>query len=135
MTTFTYPLAVEIEPGVFIEARDEGLFRVDTNAGAFCPCETAFPGEASRLAYMALLSPQLMGAQATTSPARRAAWVYRTKYALRFMLKYVRPFVEARRPTLRRTAPKRSPCHRERQPSNGVPGTAHFRRRTGRHLQ
>jgi hypothetical protein len=121
MTQLTYPRAVEIEPGVFIEARDEGLFRVDMNAGAVCPCETAFPGEASRLAYMALLSPQLMGAQATTSPARRAAWVYRTKYALRFMLKYVRPFIEARRRTFRRAPPTRSPRHRERQSSNGMP--------------
>ena len=120
MTQLTYPRAVEIEPGVFIEARDEGLFRVDTNAGAVCPCETAFPGEASRLAYMALLSPQLMGAQATTSPARRPTWVYRTKYALKFMLKYVRPFVEGRRPTLRRTAPTLGRRRRKGQPSNAT---------------
>ena len=95
MTVFSYPLRVEIESGVFICARDEGLYRIDTRPGAVCPCETIFPGKAAYLAYIALLSPQLLGPQCTTTPARRAAWVYATRYARRFMLRYVAPFMEA----------------------------------------
>ena len=98
MTVFSYPLRVEIESGVFICARDEGLYRIDTNPGAVCPCESTFPGKAAYLAYIALLSPALLGPLGMTSPARRAAWVYTTKYARRFMLRYVAPFMEACRP-------------------------------------
>ena len=81
----TFPGGVEISPGVYIIAQEGGLYRMDSRPGAFCPAETRFGDKANYLAYISLLSPQLLGATGLTTPARRAAWAYSTRYAQRFL--------------------------------------------------
>lgn len=89
MTKITYPLSVDLDDNRHIVCDGESLYRVDDTPGAFCPCETRYPQKGNWLLYIALLSPDILGSDGATTPARRAEWSFNLSHerARRLMLK------------------------------------------------
>jgi hypothetical protein len=99
MNKLIYPQTTVIEPEIWIVVIGNGLWKRDNRPGAFCPIETRFPDEGNAAIYIALLSPQVMGAIGTTTPARRAAWAWALKprHVGRFLRKWVIPLLKQKK--------------------------------------